>query len=150
MLKQIYIKEGLQPPSIETIKQVYSSLWKQFSSPGALKSILEGQDLAKLGVYGVQAYGIYKVRPLPSNSTALNSFCRLAKSSVVAPSLATNSNSILPHCLIHRAFRPFRNPLVRFKPRLRKILRRLPGASKLARSLARFDACDESAAIFRE
>lgn len=62
ILKQIYIRECLQPPSFSTIRSVYSSLWSQIKTPGLLRTLINNGEAGRIGVYGLQAYGIFKVR----------------------------------------------------------------------------------------
>jgi len=62
VLKQIYVKEGLQPPSIDAYRSAYKSLWVQVKAPGFVSNLLRSGDLGRVGVYGLQAYGIFKVR----------------------------------------------------------------------------------------
>jgi F-type H+-transporting ATPase subunit g len=62
IIKQIYIRECLQPPSLSTIRSVYSSLWSQINTPGLMRTLFKNGEVGRLGVYGLQAYGIFKVR----------------------------------------------------------------------------------------
>ena len=62
IVKQIYIRENLQPPSLSTIRSAYSALWSQINTPGLLRSLFRNGEVARIGVYGLQAYGIFKVR----------------------------------------------------------------------------------------
>ncbi|PPQ69278.1 hypothetical protein CVT25_005935 [Psilocybe cyanescens] len=61
VLKQIYVKEGLQPPNIAAVKSAYASLWSQVSNPALAGNLLKSGELGRVGVYGLQAYGIYKI-----------------------------------------------------------------------------------------
>jgi len=62
VIKQIYIREGLQPPNLSTIRSAYASLWSQVTSPGLVRNLVQSAEVGRLGVYGLQAYGIFKVR----------------------------------------------------------------------------------------
>ena len=61
VIKQIYIREGLQPPSLSTIRSAYASLWSQITTPGLLRNLIQSGQVGRVGVYGLQAYGIFKV-----------------------------------------------------------------------------------------
>ena len=71
VIKQIYIREGLQPPSLSTIRAAYASLWSQITSPGLVRNLVRNAEVGRVGVYGLQAYGIFKVRVISCFSTAL-------------------------------------------------------------------------------
>jgi len=60
VIKQIYVAEGLQLPSLSAFKAGYESLWSQ-ASPAALRNLTQSGELLRVGVYGVQAYGIFKI-----------------------------------------------------------------------------------------
>lgn len=62
VIKQIYIREGLQPPSFSTIRSAYASLWSQFNTPGLVRNLTHSPEVGRIAVYGLQAYGIFKVR----------------------------------------------------------------------------------------
>ena len=62
LLKQVYIAERLQPPTnISTIKSAYSTLWSRASNPAYWKDITRSGEIAKVGIYALEAYGIFKV-----------------------------------------------------------------------------------------
>jgi len=61
VFKQIYVKEGLQPPTLDAVKSAYSSLWSQVTSPALVGNLVKSGDLGRVGFYGLQAYGIFKV-----------------------------------------------------------------------------------------
>ncbi|TFK35261.1 mitochondrial ATP synthase g subunit-domain-containing protein [Crucibulum laeve] len=61
VLKQIYVKESLQPPSLAAVRTAYASIWSQVSNPAALRSLAQSGDIARVGIYGLQAYGIFKI-----------------------------------------------------------------------------------------
>ena len=60
-LKQIYVAERLQPPSLSTVRSVYSTLWANATSPAYLRELVNSGAYLKVGVYAVEAYGIFKV-----------------------------------------------------------------------------------------
>ncbi|TCD61820.1 hypothetical protein EIP91_007865 [Steccherinum ochraceum] len=61
-LKQVYVAERLQPPtSVHTITNAYSTIWSRASNPQYWREIARSGEWAKVGVYAVEAYGIYKV-----------------------------------------------------------------------------------------
>jgi hypothetical protein len=60
-LKQVYVAERLQPPSLSTVRSVYSTLWANATSPAYLKELVSSGGYAKVGIYAVEAYGIFKV-----------------------------------------------------------------------------------------
>ena len=62
VIKQIYIREGLQPPSLSTIRSAYASLWSQINTPGLVRNLFRSAEVGRVAVYGLQAYGIFKVR----------------------------------------------------------------------------------------
>ena len=60
-LKHIYVAERLQPPSLSTVQSAYGTIWSRASSPAYWKEIFRTGEYAKLGIYAVEAYGIFKV-----------------------------------------------------------------------------------------
>ena len=88
VLKHVYVAERLQPPSLSTFQSVYATLWSRATSPQYLRELVRSGDLAKVGVYALEAYGIFKVRFLPyltspACSRQFSLLCRLARSLVV-------------------------------------------------------------------
>jgi hypothetical protein len=67
VLKQIYIKEGLAPPSLDAFRAAYSSMLAQVSNPQVLGNLVRSGEIGRVGVYGLQAYGIFKVCTAFSN-----------------------------------------------------------------------------------
>ena len=60
-LKQIYVAERLQPPtSVSSVTNAYSTIWSRLVSPSYWRSLDSG-EWAKIGVYAVEAYGLFKV-----------------------------------------------------------------------------------------
>lgn len=62
-LKQVYVAERLQPPSsLPAMTSVYSTLWARATNPAYWRELVRSGDWAKVSVYAVEAYGIFKVR----------------------------------------------------------------------------------------
>lgn len=62
LLKQIYIAENLAPPrSLSTVLDAYSTLWTRVRDAGYWRTILSNGEWARVGVYAVEAYGIFKI-----------------------------------------------------------------------------------------
>ena len=86
VLKQVYIAERLQPPSLASFQSVYATLWSRATSAQYLRELVQSGDLAKVGIYAVEAYGIFKVRLLAvcAPASPLTRVCiRLVRSSAV-------------------------------------------------------------------
>ncbi|KAF9542044.1 hypothetical protein CPC08DRAFT_717016 [Agrocybe pediades] len=52
--KEFKIQEGLQPPKLDAFKSAHGSLWSQSPTPDC-------GELGRVGVYGLQVYGIFKI-----------------------------------------------------------------------------------------
>ncbi|KAI5122514.1 hypothetical protein M0805_005242 [Coniferiporia weirii] len=62
LLKQVYLAERLQPPtSLGAVTSVYQSLWQRASSPAYWREILRTGEYKRVGVYALEAYGIFKI-----------------------------------------------------------------------------------------
>ncbi|PSS05477.1 hypothetical protein EW026_g2382 [Hermanssonia centrifuga] len=61
LLKQVYVAERLQPPSLSTIQTAYSTLWARVRNPAYLRELVRSGDITKVGVYALEAYGIFKI-----------------------------------------------------------------------------------------
>ncbi|EIW58045.1 F1F0 ATP synthase subunit g [Trametes versicolor FP-101664 SS1] len=61
VLKQVYVAERLQPPPISAFSSVYSSLWSRASNVQYWRELARSGDLTKVGIYAVEAYGIFKI-----------------------------------------------------------------------------------------
>jgi len=61
ILKQIYVKEGLKPPSIEAVRTAYETLWTRAINPAYWRTIASNGEIVRVGIYGVEAYTIFKV-----------------------------------------------------------------------------------------
>lgn len=61
-LKQVYVAERLQPPtSLSALQNAYSTLWSRATNPAYWRGLVRSGEWAKVGVYAVEAYGIFKV-----------------------------------------------------------------------------------------
>jgi len=62
LLKQVYVAERLRPPTdLVVVRNAYSTLWNRASSPVYWRGILSSGEWAKVGIYAVEAYGIFKI-----------------------------------------------------------------------------------------
>ncbi|KAH7910520.1 hypothetical protein BJ138DRAFT_1126806 [Hygrophoropsis aurantiaca] len=62
LLKQIYVAERLQPPtSVSAVTSAYGTMWGRASNPAYWREILRTGEWAKVGIYAVEAYGIFKI-----------------------------------------------------------------------------------------
>lgn len=60
-LKQVYVAERLQPPtSFSTVTSAYSTIWSRARNPTYWRELFRSGDWTKLGIYAVEAYGIFK------------------------------------------------------------------------------------------
>ncbi|KAF7966735.1 hypothetical protein HWV62_37259 [Athelia sp. TMB] len=74
LLKQVYLAERLQPPtSLSTIQSAYKTIWTRASNPAYWREAAKTGELAKVGVYAVEAYGIFKRDSMDSPSLYLKS-----------------------------------------------------------------------------
>ena len=87
IVKLVYRAEGLSPPtSVDTIRTAYQTIWSRASSREYWQNAIKSGEIAKLAIYGLEAYGIFKVSIKSSGTLGLEltSFVRLEKSLVVA------------------------------------------------------------------
>lgn len=64
VLKHVYTAERLQPPtSFGAVLGTYGTLWGRARSIAYWRKIVTSGEWARLGVYAVEAYGIFKVSP---------------------------------------------------------------------------------------
>ena len=62
LLKQIYVSERLAPPSsVAQVTGVYQNLWSRISNPTYWREVIRTGEYKQIGVYAVEAYGIFKV-----------------------------------------------------------------------------------------
>ncbi|KZT65881.1 hypothetical protein DAEQUDRAFT_730924 [Daedalea quercina L-15889] len=61
-LKQVYTAERMQPPtSLAAFQNAYSTLWSRAASPAYWRELVRSGEWTKVGVYAVEAYGIFKI-----------------------------------------------------------------------------------------
>jgi len=62
--KHVYTAERLQPPtSLGAVLGTYGTLWGRARSVAYWRQVVTSGEWARLGVYAVEAYGIFKVSP---------------------------------------------------------------------------------------
>ncbi|KAF8260606.1 hypothetical protein EI94DRAFT_1610179 [Lactarius quietus] len=62
VLKHVYTAERLQPPtSVGAVLGSYGTLWGRASSVAYWRQVVTSGEWARLGVYAVEAYGIFKI-----------------------------------------------------------------------------------------
>ena len=61
LLKHVYRAENLQPPSIATIRSAYGTIWSRATSLPYWREAVRSREIVRLGIYGVEAYTIFKV-----------------------------------------------------------------------------------------
>ncbi|KAF5361541.1 hypothetical protein D9757_012086 [Collybiopsis confluens] len=61
IIKHVYKAEGLSPPSIETVRSAYRTLWNNASSLGFWQKAVNSGEILRIGIYGAEAYGIFKI-----------------------------------------------------------------------------------------
>jgi len=62
VLKHVYAAERLQPPSsLGAVLGTYGTLWGRARSIGYWREVVRSGEYARLGVYALEAYGIFKV-----------------------------------------------------------------------------------------
>ena len=60
VLKHIYVAERLQVPSVAEFKSAYSLFAQRATNPAYLRGLFSSGEWATVGIYGLEAYGIYK------------------------------------------------------------------------------------------
>ncbi|KAG7090333.1 hypothetical protein E1B28_009453 [Marasmius oreades] len=62
LVKHVYRAESLSPPtSIDTVRSAYQTLWSRASSREYWVNAIRSGEIARIGVYAVEAYGLYKI-----------------------------------------------------------------------------------------
>ncbi|KAH9050356.1 hypothetical protein EDB83DRAFT_2399960 [Lactarius deliciosus] len=62
VLKHVYTAERLQPPtSLGAVFGTYGTLWGRARSVAYWRQVVASGEWARLGVYAVEAYGIFKI-----------------------------------------------------------------------------------------
>ena len=63
VFKHVYTAERLRPPtSLGAVFGTYGTLWARARSLGYWREVVRSGEYARLGVYALEAYGIFKVR----------------------------------------------------------------------------------------
>ena len=62
LLKQVYLAENLRPPtSLDVVLGAYKSAFNAARNPAWWRETLRSGYWAKLGIYALEAYGIFKI-----------------------------------------------------------------------------------------
>jgi len=62
IVKQVYRAENLKPPtSLDAVKDAYLTLWSRARNPQYWRDVLRSGEWTKLGIYALEAYGIFKI-----------------------------------------------------------------------------------------
>ncbi|KAJ4475997.1 mitochondrial ATP synthase g subunit-domain-containing protein, partial [Lentinula edodes] len=62
IVKQVYRAEGLSPPSsVGAVQSAYRTIWTNATSKVFWQKAIDNGEIARLGVYAVEAYGIFKI-----------------------------------------------------------------------------------------
>ncbi|KAF8520255.1 mitochondrial ATP synthase g subunit-domain-containing protein [Hysterangium stoloniferum] len=62
LLKQVYVAERLQPPlSPQTWVETYTTLFQHARNPSYWREIVNNGQWKKVGLYGIEAYTIFKI-----------------------------------------------------------------------------------------
>ena len=73
VLKHVYTAERLRPPtSLGAVFGTYGTLWARARSLGYWREVVRSGEYARIGVYALEAYGIYKVRSFPLRRISLS------------------------------------------------------------------------------
>ncbi|KAJ3759070.1 mitochondrial ATP synthase g subunit-domain-containing protein [Lentinula raphanica] len=60
--KQVYRAESLSPPSsIDVVRSAYRTMWTNATSKAFWQNAISNGEVAKLGIYALEAYGIFKI-----------------------------------------------------------------------------------------
>jgi F-type H+-transporting ATPase subunit g len=60
-VKQVYRAELQPPKDMATIRTAYETLFKRATDLSYWRSIMQSGEIARVGIYAVEAYGIFKV-----------------------------------------------------------------------------------------
>ncbi|CAK5268291.1 unnamed protein product [Mycena citricolor] len=61
IVKQVYRAELTPPKDLATVRAAYETLYKRAIDPTYWRGIIQSGEIARVGVYAAEAYGIYKV-----------------------------------------------------------------------------------------
>ncbi|KIK51310.1 hypothetical protein GYMLUDRAFT_123379, partial [Collybiopsis luxurians FD-317 M1] len=62
ILKHVHRAEGLSSPSAETVRSEYRTLLSNATSVALWKKAVSPGEVLRVGIYGLEAYGVFKVR----------------------------------------------------------------------------------------
>lgn len=73
-LRQVYIAEGLAPPtSAETVTSAYRTLFEHARNPAYWKGIAQSGEWARVALYGIEAYGIFHIGEMSESAPIFSS-----------------------------------------------------------------------------
>lgn len=75
VVKRIYVGEALHPPSLSQFAEVYRQLWSNATQVAYWRGLIQNGQVAQVGIYGLQAYGIFKVRSLTLRRLNILIYC---------------------------------------------------------------------------
>ncbi|KAJ7126741.1 mitochondrial ATP synthase g subunit-domain-containing protein [Mycena epipterygia] len=61
VVKQVYRAELQPPKDLATIRTAYETLYQRATDASYWRSIMQSGEIAKVGIYAVEAYGIFKI-----------------------------------------------------------------------------------------
>ncbi|CAK5269720.1 unnamed protein product [Mycena citricolor] len=61
IVKQVYRAELTPPKDLATVRAAYETLYKRAIDPTYWRGIIQSGEIARVGLYAAEAYGIYKV-----------------------------------------------------------------------------------------
>jgi F-type H+-transporting ATPase subunit g len=60
VIKQVYAAELVPPSSFGQVQEVYAAIWKKVSQRAYWQQVAQSGEWARLSIYGLQAYGLFK------------------------------------------------------------------------------------------
>lgn len=67
LLKQVYVAEGLAPPTnLNTLREAYSTIYKRASDASYWSKVSSDGQWKKIAIYGVEALGIFTIGEMVS------------------------------------------------------------------------------------
>ena len=61
MLKQVYVREKLSPPSLAQVASTYQSVFNNAKNVSYLRQLVESGEWRRYAIYAVEAYGIFSI-----------------------------------------------------------------------------------------
>ncbi|KAJ6512941.1 mitochondrial ATP synthase g subunit-domain-containing protein, partial [Mycena sanguinolenta] len=61
IVKQVYHAELQFPSSASTWRTAYETLYQRATDPAYWRGIVQSGEIAKVGIYALEAYGIFKI-----------------------------------------------------------------------------------------